>query len=527
MTLLKKVALPLALTLSLSGIAQEQPKTANWQNGKTLGMNTDKAYKKYFSEKKSKTVIVAVLDSGVDIEHEDLQGAIWVNEDEIPDNGIDDDNNGYIDDVHGWSFLGNDKGENVEFDNLEMARIYGKLKPKYDTLLRGEIPKNELKDYDLYIEVKDKINEKKETYTEKLAELKKTYDKIEASKKFVESNYGKNVTMEELSKAKFNSEREQTHIVIYMLILKAPEAIEQITEAYEYYQEYLDYYINPDYNSRTIVGDDPEDFTQTSYGNNDVEGPDARHGTHVSGIIAAIRNNGKGINGVADNVKIMSVRTVPDGDERDKDVALAIRYAVDNGAQVINMSFGKGYSPNAKEVYEAIKYAESKGVLLIHAAGNDAENVDKVPNFPSNHYEFQTQDFTNYLTIGASTNNKKMIPASFSNYGQKYVDVFAPGYKIYATIPDNKYENLQGTSMAAPMVTGVAALLKSYYPELTMLEIKEIILLTSTDLKSKKVIMPGTEEQKVVFGELSTTGGVVNVLEAAKLCEEKVLAKKN
>lgn len=251
------------------------------------------------------------------------------------------------------------------------------------------------------------------------------------------------------------------------------------------------------------------------------------HGTHVAGIIGAIRGNKLGADGVADNVLLMSLRAVPNGDEQDKDIALAIRYAADNGAQVINMSFGKSYSPNQKEVYEAILYAESKGVLLIHAAGNDAENVDKEPNFPTSMYSFQTKPFDNYLTIGASTNEpKSKLVASFSNYGQKGVDVFAPGYQIYNSVPQSDYKVLQGTSMAAPMVAGVAALLKSYFPSLTMKQIKDVILQSSTSYKGVKVVIPAEKEltdggdNLVDFATLSTAGGVVNVYNAVKMCQQ-------
>ncbi len=540
MTFIKIIAFPLALSLSIGSFAQEAPKTANWQNEKKLGMCTDKAYKSILKKKKSTTVIVAVLDSGVDIEHEDLKDKIWTNKGEIPNNGIDDDNNGYIDDIHGWSFLGNPNGENVQYDNLEMTRIYNKLQPKYDTLVKSDVSATDIQEYELFLEVKGKIEEKQSTYSNSLVQYKTLAQNLPLIEEMINTKYGKDITVKELKKIEPENDQAAYILQLGIQIKEDPEGFkEEIKDGVEYLSNYLNYHINTAYNSRGIVGDNPADFSQTSYGNNDVEGPDALHGTHVSGIIGATRNNAIGVDGVADNVQIMSVRTVPDGDERDKDVALAIRYAVDNGAKVINMSFGKGYSPYQKEVYDAIKYAEKNDVLLVHAAGNDAENVDNVPNFPSNHYKFQTKDFTNYLTIGASTHNKKEkgtsthdkkekterteIPASFSNFGVKNVDIFAPGYQIYATVPDNKYKDLQGTSMAAPMVSGVAALIKSYFPELTMVEVKNIILESAKDLKKKKVQAPGKgeDDEKVLFGTLSQTGGIVNVYKAVKLAKKK------
>ncbi|RCL71384.1 MAG: peptidase S8 [Flavobacteriales bacterium] len=458
MKVFRRMLILLFISFSALSIAQPIEGTLNWYNQEGQGMYTEKAYN-YLKKKKSQTVIVGVIDSGVDIEHEDLKGQIWVNEDEIPNNGIDDDNNGYIDDVHGWNFLGNAKGEHVNDARLEKTRILAQLKDKYDGIDPNSIDQDD--EYKLYLQVKEEV-------------------------------------------AADRAQFEQ-----YM------DMIDQLPkEAQDYIRSQMDYNLNVDFDDRSLIGDDPDDFTDTNYGNNDVEGPDALHGTHVSGIIGALRGNGLGGDGVAENVKIMSLRAVPNGDEFDKDIALAVRYAVDNGAMVINMSFGKAYSPHQKEVYEAFKYADSKGVLLIHAAGNDAKDIDVEPNYPTSMYSFQTEPLDHFVTIGASTKNKgEEMVASFSNYGAKGVDVFAPGFEIYNTIPQSKYRNLQGTSMAAPMVAGAAAMLKSYFPKLSMKEIKEVLY--STSVRYPKV--DG-------FAEKSVTGGVINVYNAAKAC--KKLAKK-
>jgi subtilisin family serine protease len=421
-------------------------------------MYTEKAYK-FLKKKKSQTVIVGVIDSGVDIEHKDLEGQIWINEDEIAGNGIDDDNNGYIDDVHGWNFLGNADGEHVDAARLEMTRILANLKDKYEGIDPNSIQQDE--EYKLYLQVKEDV-EKSRAQWEQYMEM---LDKLPA-------------------------------------------------DAQEYIKSQMNYNLNVDFDDRALIGDNPDDFSDVNYGNNDVEGPDALHGTHVSGIIGALRGNGLGGDGVAENVKIMVLRAVPNGDEFDKDIALAVRYAVDNGAMVINMSFGKAYSPHQKEVYEAFKYADSKGVLLIHAAGNDAKDIDVEPNYPTSMYSFQTEPLDHFVTIGASTKDKgaEMV-ASFSNFGAKGVDVFAPGLAIYNTVPQSEYMDLQGTSMAAPMVAGAAAMLKSYFPKLSMMEIKEVMY--STSVKYPKV---------EGFASKSVTGGVINIYQAAKVC--KKLSKK-
>ena len=448
----------LSLLLNASIFSQAIPGTLNWYNGEGTGMQTDKAYQ-LLKSKKPKAVIVAVIDSGVDIEHEDLQGKIWTNEKEIPKNGIDDDKNGYIDDVHGWNFLGNKKGQNLDAARLEKTRILAKLMLKYEDIDPSSIKKDA--EYELYLKVKSEVAE---------------------------------------GRAEFEP---------YMEMLEQFDA-----ETKKYIEDQMSYNLNVDFNDRALIGDNPDDFSDIHYGNSNVEGPDALHGTHVAGIIAAIRGNNKGGDGVADNVKIMSIRTVPNGDEFDKDIYLAIKYAVDNGASVINMSFGKAYSPHQEKVYEAFQYADSKGVLLIHAAGNDAKDIDIEPNYPTSMYSFQDVKLDHFLTIGASTKNKgEELTASFSNFGKKGVDIFAPGLEIYNSVTENQYQNLQGTSMAAPMVAGVAALLKSYFPSLSMLEIKSIILSSGTTYKGN-------------FQNLSVTGKVVNVYNAVKSCQ-KLEASKN
>ena len=455
-----KISLLLAVfAFNTKIIAQPIPGTLNWYNGEGTGMQTDKAYG-LLKKKTSQPVIVAVIDSGVDIEHEDLQGKIWVNSKEIPKNGIDDDKNGYIDDVHGWNFLGNAKGENLDATRLEKTRILAKLMEKYDGIDPATIAFDE--EFTLYETVKNEV------------------------------------------------EDELANFEQYMPSLESGEFDK---ETVKYILDQVKYNLNINYDDRALIGDNVDDFTDKKYGNPDVEGPDALHGTHVSGIICAVRGNGKGGDGVADNVKIMSLRAVPNGDEQDKDIALAIRYAVDNGAQVINMSFGKSYSPHQMEVFEAFEYADSKGVLCVHAAGNDAKDVDFEPNYPTSLYSFQAEPLAHFITIGASTKDKNELVASFSNFGQQRVDIFAPGFEIYNTVPQSEYKNLQGTSMAAPMVSGVAALLKSYFPSLTMLEIK--YLMFSSSIKYNEL------------NPLCTTGGVVNVYKAVKECMKMEKWKKN
>lgn len=493
--------------------AQEVDKDIlNWYNGTGTGMQTEKAYK-MLKKRQAQTVVVAIVDSGIDIEHEDLKGKIWVNTKEVAGNGIDDDQNGYIDDIHGWNYLGNANGENANAMQLERTRILAGLSKK---MAAGDLNADEKA---LFEKVKGEVEGERAEYEGFLGQMDMINMMIDNVPATLEAKFGKkDVSMKELDAYIKKNPSEAQMLGLARAVVSGQLTKEVLAEQAEQIKKMLDTHLNVDFDGRSVVGDNPDDFTDIRYGNNDVEGPDALHGTHVGGIVGAVRGNNLGGDGVAENVLLMSLRAVPDGDEYDKDIALAIRYAVDNGAQVINMSFGKAYSPHAEEVLKAFEYADSKGVLLVHAAGNDNKDIDVEPNFPTSKYAFQAKKLDHFLTIGASTRFKKdKLAASFSNYGQVGVDVFAPGFEIYNSVPQSEYMKLQGTSMAAPMVSGVAAMLKSYFPSLSMKEIKEIMLSSATSYKGSMQFKPGTKEA-VDFATLSITGGVVNVKAAVKAC---------
>lgn len=509
--------------IAAMSFAQQVDRQINWYNTAKTGMQTEKAYEFLKKKnKKSQTVVVAVIDSGVDLEHEDLKGKIWVNTKEIPNNLIDDDANGYVDDVHGWNFLGNSKGENQENACFEKTRIFRKLRDKYERLEANQVTVNDRKEYELFLNLKKEIK----TETDEYKQYKEQYDQLPAVIKYVPQIVGSklnnpNYTLKDLKKWKPQSEEEKEIKSIALAIASGELSEEVVNEQIEQINSMLDFHLNLTYDDRSRIGDNPEDISQSNYGNTDVEGPDALHGTHVAGIIAANRNNGLGGDGVAENVLIMPIRAVPNGDEYDKDIALAIRYAVNNGAQIINMSFGKAYSPNQKVVFDALKYADSLGVLLVHAAGNDAKNLDLESNFPAVKYEFQKEKLAHLFTIGASTEMAtRYLVADFSNYGKNSVDIFAPGKDIYNTIPQSAYKKLNGTSMAAPMVAGACALIKSYYPNLSMKQIKEILIETGKDFGNTKQVKPGEGKQKVNFSELSISGKIVDLKAAIQKCEE-------
>lgn len=525
------ITLGIAFTLSFNGFAQqatEQQTMEVWYHADKeasgiYGVNTEKAWE-FLKEHKRKPqqLIVAVLDGGIQADHKDLQANMWVNPKEKPGNGKDDDKNGYIDDVHGWNFIGGKDGKNVDGDTLEKVRIYKyKYLPLFESSDSAQNEANKSKHPEKYADY-EKI---KTEISQKLAEAKATMPQIKMLKDGIDTGFKvligefQDTPVTEESLSQYNPTPDAMGGMIAFTFMEKSDwegqtmqqIYDRIAGELDGYLQYLEgqinYHYNVDFESRGIVGDDYADKKEKHYGNADVEGPDAEHGTHVAGLIAAVRGNNKGIDGIAGNhIKIIGVRTVPNGDERDKDVANSIRYAVDNGAKILNMSFGKSHSPDREVVWEAMKYAEKKGALLVKAAGNDNVDIDEEVHYPTNFDDKGNQVIKSILTVGASTEDPLMLKATFSNYGKKSVDVFAPGANIMSTIPHDQYKANDGTSMASPVTAGVAALIWSHYPKLTAVEVKEIIM-QSVNKDSQ-------------LTDISVTGGVVDAFKAVQLAEE-------
>ncbi len=487
---------------------------------KVYGVNTANAYK--FLESKGlkpKPVIVGVLDSGVEVDHPGLMKNMWKNPNEIPNNGKDDDGNGYVDDIYGWNFLGGKNGD-IDVDNMEVTRVVKKFQPVFEGQDSAKNKENQAKypdDFAMYMK-------SKEIFTKKSQEAKQNlqmYTMIDGViPDMVRLLGNKTLTKENLATIKPSTQQEAMALQVLAQVASDPQATgksadevgkymkDQMKEAIDYFKPQAEKGYNLDFDPRKeIVGDNYDDYSEKSYGNNHYEGPDAKHGTHVAGIIAGLANGTEPQYGVASRVaKIMTVRAVPDGDERDKDVANAIRYAVDNGAKVLNMSFGKPVSPGKNVVWDAFKYAESKGVLLVKAAGNENEDIAEHQYFPTN-FKSQTDDkpfINNMIVVGANTNDADKLKASFSNYDAKMVDVFAPGDQIYSTVPDGKYEYLQGTSMASPVLAGAAAVLLAYMPNLTPAQVIESLVNTANKSTANG------------FDTLSRSNGVIDTAKAAE-----------
>ena len=489
------------------------------------GMSVDRSYRDIIGTRKGTKVIVAVLDSGIDLKHEDLDGVLWTNRKEKPNNGKDDDNNGYIDDIHGYNFLGESYNEQLEYTRILRLKMGG-------ADLQEKARKKLDEEYKKASEAKKNITANKQQ-TEQILQIVKKADPD------IKKHLGKDsYTKQEVNAIETTDSNLQRSVSIISQMFSYGDSIPEVLELIEsdienyveglaYYSEKLDYHLNAAFDGRKVVGDNPYDLMDTKYGNGNPQNrvEDESHGTHVAGIIAAERNNGKGANGVANNVAIMSIRAVPNGDEYDKDIALGIRYAVDNGAKIINASFGKSFSPNAEWVYEAIKYAASKDVLIVHAAGNEGANLDdpKNPNYPNDQVNNGPEIADNVITVGAldPIYGSEMV-ASYSNYGAINVDVFAPGTDIYSTIPNNKYEFMPGTSMAAPAVAGVAALVRSQYPSLSASQVKKVILDSGLSTRAT-VILGGDASKSNTLGKISTSGRIVNAYNA--LIMARIMAK--
>lgn len=540
---MKKIAIASIFLFGLGHVIAQENKAEDkdamtwyhkdFKTSKVYGVNTQNAYK-FFESKglKPSTVVVGVIDSGVEVDHPGLIKNMWKNPNEVPNNGKDDDGNGYVDDIHGWNFIGGKNGD-VAVDNIEATRLVRAYQKIFEGSNSAENKANQAKmptEFATYLKAKESFNKKSIEAKQQYQYYSEFYKAIPS---IVSILKGKTLTKETIASMTPANQEEARNLAILGQISgdpsmqgKKPEEVQkfledELKEALDYFEPQATKQYNLDFDPRNIVGDNQQDLNEKIYGNNHYEGPDAKHGTHVSGIIAGYPQGKETQYGVAYKVaKIMTVRAVPDGDERDKDVANAVRYAVDNGAKIINMSFGKAFSPNKEKVWEAFEYAQAKGVLLVHAAGNDNNNLEEDENFPTN---FKTQKdeapfLKNMITVGASTNDNEFLRASFSNYSGKMVDVFAPGDKIYSTVLDAKYEYLQGTSMAAPVVAGAAAVLMAYIPNLKPEQAIEALVKTVNKSEVNAMLKTNVNNR---FDKISTSGGVIDLFSAAQYAYEK------
>ena len=470
----------------------------NWHNldiekDSVPGTSVERAYNELLNELKGKKVIVAVIDTGLDIDHRSLSENIWINKDEKL-NGKDDDNNGYIDDINGWNYLGSSYNE-----TRDMTRILrdNKINNRKYNLVEEEIQKEiknsneQLNILNYYIQILDESKELLSDYLDN-------------------DNFSiQDVNNIETVDPKLNRAKN-----IYKDFDFYGYTKEYLNEGIDQFNDFINYHFNVEFNGRT-TNDDIYDINDRNYGDNNINNTkeSESHSTHVSGIISGnrkIEDGNKGINNLAE---IMVLRAVPNGDEYDKDVALAIRYAVDNGAKIINGSFGKYFSSNPEWVIDAIRYASDNDVLFIAGAGNESKDLDSLSNdnYPNDQYFNKAEFSDTFIKVGASSINlDENFTAYFSNYGKINVDIFAPGVDIYSSMPNNKYKFQDGTSMASPVVAGIASLIMSYFPRLSAKKVKEIILESGIDID----LEIGNLGDKKNFNEYSKSGKLINAYNA-------------
>ncbi len=488
------------------------------------GISLDKAYK-FLTGKSHKIILLGVIDSGMDIDHEDLSELVWTNSEDNSFNNQDDDDNGYVDDVHGWNFLGGKRGEAVYAQN-ELTREYNRYDKRFSKVLPESLSDQQKVEYDKYQALKQR-------YEAEYGQYKGMYDQYSgvvanmeaADKKIKEELKKETYTLEEV-KALPDSPEKQAILNVLKTGVTIEQTKAQLYPAMAQLKELVEIKYNRNFHGRA-THDDPFNISDVPYGNGYVKGdPNIEsHATHVAGIIMASRNNNKGVQGVTNDVKLISARTIPKGDEYDKDVALAIRYMVDAGAKVINMSFGKSTSPNPEWVYDAMKYAASKDVLIVRAAGNDGRDidVDDYRIYPNDAMDNKVEFTNNVITVGGSTRffNEKLV-GDFSNYGKLNVDIFAPGDHIYSSVPNNSYDYKNGTSMATPAVSGVAALIRAYYPGLSAPQVKQILMNSGTKV-DMEVFVPKTKgKEKKNFSEMSVSGRLLNAYNAVRMADQVV-----
>lgn len=495
------------------------------------GAGIEKAYQMLDGKKAKKKVRVAVISRGFDMEHEDLVDVLWTNKKEKPGNGSDDDKNGYIDDVHGWNFLGTKDGRDVIYTSEAISREFDKIRARFEELdAKGR--SRTLAEKDEYMQYLNLARE----------------SKIEGM--YMSTILAKNIAkgMEEINQKLHEAYPNDSDFTYeqFLKIVPAPETLDSLNDiaynvnmliwgfsqkqmwsdryktrydnAQSYEKQYQDLKARQK-DERGMIGDNMNDINDAQYGNANLLTGNPSVGTGLAGVIAAKRGNDIGIDGIADNAELMLIRAVPEGDGYDKDIAVAIRYAIKNGADIILIATHKKVAEDKDIVRLALEEAEQEDILIVHAVGESPRDIDNNPTYPSGLKEDGSY-YNNFINVAAS--NVNGLPLSLSNYGKKNVDLFAPGVDVYSCDAGDNYFKLTGTNASAAVVTGVAALIKSRFPKLTASQIKEIIVSTATNAPTEGVFYPFVSEasnetpKTAQYSDLCRSGGIIDAAAAVQ-----------
>lgn len=545
-----------ALTITSIGAAYGQKNNQiekTWYNCSfdedgVYGAEVDMALDFLKGKKRKKTPVIALIGVGMDIEHEAIKHAIWTNPKEKPD-GKDNDKNLYVDDIHGWNFLMGKDGSMLANTNMTSDREFYRLRGKYSNLFYWPTE-------DYYIEISDEGNISEVAPPENIEEFRYfqrlwregsigfnkrlwlSFYNSRAMLRRVDQEMRKQFPDKKLTRQDFGTVvqsmqpdmRQHEKMALASLTVSVGmhrtddwdtifSMLQNSTTQDRYRDSYQKGFDRADFGARQrILGDAPNDITDYPYGNNNVFTFQARADVMKAGIIAGKRNNGIGVDGIADFAKIMSLVTCAEtGEPYTKDMALAIRYAVEKGADIIVLAFqSKLYSPLDQTVmYEALRYAEKKGALVIVPTGQSSSDVDKTAFFPNRF--MGENELTNFMTVSIS--DKQGKPSQQSNYGAQGIDLFAPGIDIYVADVGDTYQNTSSSQLGAGVVAGVAALVKGYYPHLTGSQLRKLLIENVTlrkEVNVEKVIMVEKEQKQVLlsFEELCFSGGIVSAYKA-------------
>jgi subtilisin family serine protease len=496
-------------------------------------------------------ITIALIGGGIDISHKAISDIIWVNRRERRINGRDNDRNGWIDDRHGWNFLGNDT---MTINSLSTMgdREFLRLKDKYNHFLFVEDgiaymfddelgalvetePPADMEEFEYFLRV---VTESELAETNRgvmlakavvwyIREIGHSMRMAYPERVLTRTDFGEFVRAQQSTTAM----QDALFAFIDLMFMSAN------TEDWNTMAAFADTEFIPIQElrheramarrfprERELIGDDPNDLNDKGYGNNNLLANNALRNTMIAGIIGAGGGQSE-IRGITNNVQIMTLRIEADfGEPYMKDMALAIRYAVEQGADIIQLGATNRLFPRHQShwVEEALRYAEQRNVLVVIPVRDLSSNLDDFPFYPNRN--LSTGTLSNIITVAASDSLGN--PFLWANFSETELDIFAPGVEIKSAMPGNRYAIDSGSAYAAAMVTGVAAFIKNYFPQITPAQMRQLLIDTVTDRSDAEVekqyrATAGSMRGRIatdlfLFSDLCVSGGILNAERAIK-----------